>query len=194
MEAQLQVNLVSYRAFKHPWFGLPTRPPDIRSSSVHVDGIPVTIIYVSWNGDTQTAVWEFYGVNGNGTTYTLGRVSRRGFESKYEYRGFAARVFAEARSANGSGIGRSGIFETHITSSLAELEGEAMGEKEVDGGRDDTDEGQIIVSGWSHALEFVAGFTCGCLLFAILCAIILKYRWAVPGRDGIRYLPLENTK
>ncbi|ETS80051.1 hypothetical protein PFICI_07580 [Pestalotiopsis fici W106-1] len=42
----------SYRGFRFPWVGRPHEEP-----AIMVDGGSV---YVSWNGDTETATWKFY--------------------------------------------------------------------------------------------------------------------------------------
>jgi len=46
--------LVSYRAFKQPWSGLPSEPP-----ALAVERSPdTTVLYMSWNGATGVARWR----------------------------------------------------------------------------------------------------------------------------------------
>ncbi|CAG8978535.1 hypothetical protein HYALB_00012266 [Hymenoscyphus albidus] len=49
----------SYRGFRYNWTGIPTETPAIISLKERND----INIYVSWNGDTETKIWRFYGIN-----------------------------------------------------------------------------------------------------------------------------------
>lgn len=89
----------NYRAFKYQWTGLPTEEPAIvaeKSSSG-------TSVYVSWNGDTETAVWRFYAVTDRyGSRSFLGEVARDGFETAFFVEGHSYKhVAAEAISGRG---------------------------------------------------------------------------------------------
>jgi hypothetical protein len=69
----------NYRAFRYNWTGLPNEDPAI----VALESTKGTTIYVSWNGDTETAVWRFYATtDGFGSRHFLGQVDRKGFETK----------------------------------------------------------------------------------------------------------------
>jgi fibronectin type 3 domain-containing protein len=69
----------NYRAFRYNWTGLPNEDPAI----VALESTKGTNIYVSWNGDTETAVWRFYATtDGFGSRHFLGQVDRKGFETK----------------------------------------------------------------------------------------------------------------
>ena len=72
MEARIPIKLRSYRAFKHPWVGKPERPPDIYSEIVSAENSTLTVIYVSWNGDTQTVTWNFSQMDEGGNVKQLG--------------------------------------------------------------------------------------------------------------------------
>jgi hypothetical protein len=54
----------NYRAFRYNWTGLPNEEPAI----VSLKSREKTKVYVSWNGDTETERWEFYGATRGGTT------------------------------------------------------------------------------------------------------------------------------
>lgn len=69
----------NYRAFRYNWTGLPNEDPAIVSLE-NADG---TTVYVSWNGDTETALWRFYSeIDDFGSRQFLGEVKRESFETK----------------------------------------------------------------------------------------------------------------
>ncbi|KAF5123488.1 hypothetical protein E5D57_011401 [Metarhizium anisopliae] len=69
----------NYRAFRYNWTGLPSEDPAI----VALESNDGTAVYVSWNGDTETAVWRFYAETDEfGSRHFLGQVERRSFETK----------------------------------------------------------------------------------------------------------------
>lgn len=72
----------NYRGFRYNWTGTPNEAPaivallDERTSKTHV--------FVSWNGDTRTATWHFYGTDGRtGSRSYLGKAHRTGFETEF---------------------------------------------------------------------------------------------------------------
>ena len=68
----------SYRAFKCIWMGTPSEPPAV-VALMHGES---TMVYVSWNGDTETRVWRFYGRRGGeGEGELLEEAERSGFET-----------------------------------------------------------------------------------------------------------------
>lgn len=89
----------NYRAFRYNWTGLPTEEPAIVAEKTS-SGIE---IFVSWNGDTETAVWRFYAVtDGFGSREFLGEATRDGFETSFSLPGHSyQRLAAEAVSARG---------------------------------------------------------------------------------------------
>jgi hypothetical protein len=77
---KLGVGVENYRAFKFSWTGLPSEEPAVVALEGE-DG--ETTIYVSWNGDTETAVWRFFEVvDGFGSRSFLGEAKRKSFETK----------------------------------------------------------------------------------------------------------------
>ncbi|KJK80447.1 hypothetical protein H634G_04686 [Metarhizium anisopliae BRIP 53293] len=69
----------NYRAFRYNWTGLPSEDPAI----VALESNDGTAVYVSWNGDTETAVWRFYAeTDGFASRHFLGEVERKSFETK----------------------------------------------------------------------------------------------------------------
>jgi hypothetical protein len=75
----LNLGAENYRAFRYNWTGIPNEVPAI----VALEGKEGTAVYVSWNGDTETAAWRFYAGNSdeNGSRELLGEVERMSFET-----------------------------------------------------------------------------------------------------------------
>ncbi|KAJ5966686.1 hypothetical protein N7501_002934 [Penicillium viridicatum] len=89
----------NYRAFRHNWTGLPTEEPAIVAEKTSSG----TEVFVSWNGDTETAVWRFYAVtDAFGSREFLGEATRDGFETSFSLPGHSYQgLAAEAVSARG---------------------------------------------------------------------------------------------
>lgn len=69
----------NYRAFRYNWTGFPSEDPAI----VALESNDGTAVYVSWNGDTETAVWRFYAETDEfASRHFLGEVERKSFETK----------------------------------------------------------------------------------------------------------------
>ncbi|KAH6973440.1 ASST-domain-containing protein [Ilyonectria sp. MPI-CAGE-AT-0026] len=114
----------SYRGFRFPWNGFPNETPSIVSL---VDANGVTIIYVSWNGDTETTKWQFYAVPASCVSplkwfckpRLLGEAKRTGFETSFTVKdqSFSSRsqplvIYAEAFDARGRHlISTEGVLE-----------------------------------------------------------------------------------
>lgn len=97
----------NYRAFRYNWIGLPNEQPAIAARR---DPSGSTTVYVSWNGDTETAVWRFYAANdAHGSRRYLGEARRTGFETAFVVEQssgpgreqFVTGVAADAVSASG---------------------------------------------------------------------------------------------
>lgn len=83
----LGAGVQNYRAFRFNWTGLPREEPAIVALAAPDDGAAAaaatTTVYVSWNGDTETAAWRFFEVvDGRDSRSFLGEVERTGFETK----------------------------------------------------------------------------------------------------------------
>jgi hypothetical protein len=96
----------NYRGFKFNWTGVPNEEPAV----VALRHGESKVVYVSWNGDTETLVWRFWGVK-RGKRKLLGEEKRVGFETAFyvksggDWKGFVA----EAVGRNGKVLKRSGI-------------------------------------------------------------------------------------
>jgi hypothetical protein len=76
----LGLGVENYRAYKYNWTGLPNEDPAIVALA-NEDGSGTTV-YVSWNGDTETALWRFFEVtDAFGSRAFLGEVERTSFET-----------------------------------------------------------------------------------------------------------------
>lgn len=123
MEAQFKSHrFVTYRAYKFNFTGTPTEPPALK---IYVWGeapeTSTTVAYVSWNGATAVATWEFYradafnhGIDELAAENLLGSMEKKGFETVFQYTGYAAEVYAVARASDGKILGRSEVFVTIV--------------------------------------------------------------------------------
>ena len=107
----------SYRNYKFPWVGRPSQPPDVDSRGVdkHENAPLTTMIHVSWNGATDVKTWQLYKSTADGKVMQLlGSTLRQGFETAFNYNGFAAYVILEALDEHGVAIphGRSEVIKT----------------------------------------------------------------------------------
>jgi hypothetical protein len=95
----LDEGVQNYRAFRYNWTGLPTEEPAIIAEKTWSG----TAVHVSWNGDTETAIWRFYAITDRyGSRSFLGEAKRDGFETSFLLKGHSYRtVAADAVSARG---------------------------------------------------------------------------------------------
>jgi len=69
----------NYRGFRFNWTGIPNEEPAV--AALVKEGR--TKVYVSWNGDTETKVWRFFGVDEKGGEILLGEEARESFETSF---------------------------------------------------------------------------------------------------------------
>jgi arylsulfotransferase ASST len=69
----------SYRDLLFPWRGTPQRPPDLAVERSANTG--TTVVYASWNGDTQTAYWQVHVGDSPSRMRPIGIARRRAFET-----------------------------------------------------------------------------------------------------------------
>ncbi|CAI7646634.1 unnamed protein product [Penicillium manginii] len=75
-------NVQSYRGFKANWTAYPSEEPAVLALRF---GEKDAIVWVSWNGDTDTKTWRFYLIDQNsGENRLLGSSQRSGFETRFE--------------------------------------------------------------------------------------------------------------
>lgn len=104
----------SYRGYKFEFTGRPETPPDVVSSVFGTDETNlVTTFWVSWNGATDVAWWQFYArASEFDNPVLVGKTARSDFETMYIGSGFLDWVSAEAVDANGTVLGRSEVHRT----------------------------------------------------------------------------------
>ncbi|KGO40830.1 hypothetical protein PEX2_075120 [Penicillium expansum] len=106
----------TYRAYKSEFVGRPLTPPDV-VASVHgaSDTTLSTVIYVSWNGATDIATWNFYAqANSYGESVLIGSTNKTDFETSYTVDGYMDYIIAEAVDRNGNFMGRSSVHRSEI--------------------------------------------------------------------------------
>ncbi|KKY27491.1 hypothetical protein UCRPC4_g01086 [Phaeomoniella chlamydospora] len=127
--------MISYRSYKFNFTGTPSTPPSTKS---YVYGTSpktaTTVLYVSWNGATEVASWNFYGSSSSSSSSSksdtteeeeeeeeeeglfslLGNVAKSDFETMFMTNGYTPYIYAEALSTDGKAIGRSIIQASEI--------------------------------------------------------------------------------
>ncbi|KAJ5740627.1 hypothetical protein N7493_000499 [Penicillium malachiteum] len=106
-------NVHTYRAFRSNWTGISSEEPAVLALQSQSQGL---MMWVSWNGDTETKAWRFYlHENHSGQKIdVLGTEVRKGFETRFqldldgcleELQKYS--IVAEALNSAGDVIGRS---------------------------------------------------------------------------------------
>ncbi|NFE79393.1 hypothetical protein FC820_03130 [Clostridium sporogenes] len=97
---------LSYRAFKNEWVGLPLYPPRIAVDLV-CEG---AIVYVSWNGSTETVAWQVLaGSSRCNLSVVVNCMPRTGFETKIHVKSYGPYFQVNALDSCGEIIGKSRI-------------------------------------------------------------------------------------
>lgn len=104
----------NYRGFRSEWTGRPREVPAVAA----VKSDDEVSVFVSWNGDTEVALWRFYSQDGDKAEATtvrgLGKAERTSFETsltvpakELKYLGDKARIFAAGFAKDGTVLTRS---------------------------------------------------------------------------------------
>jgi len=113
----------SYRGFRSNWTGYPSEEPAIVALKSEDGKVSV---FVSWNGDTETALWRFYNDSGRGKL--LGKVERHSFETEFAFSGRdVVRVYAEAIDTAGKKLVRMATVKAQ-----KEVDGPSQGKDTAD--------------------------------------------------------------
>lgn len=106
----------TYRAYKSEFVGRPHYPPDVVASVYGTsDEDLTTIIYVSWNGATDIAGWDFYAkAFDRGKSVHIGHAKKSDFETMYIVDGYMDWITAEAVDADGNVLGTSKVHRSEI--------------------------------------------------------------------------------
>jgi hypothetical protein len=112
----------SYRLYKFNFTGSPTEPPALKTyaySSGSSVAAMVSVSYVSWNGATEVAKWNFYGSQDESAGFSMiGSAAKSGFETSYMSARYVRFTYAEAISADGRILGKSDIQRTILPNGL----------------------------------------------------------------------------
>ncbi|KAJ6036352.1 hypothetical protein N7540_000631 [Penicillium herquei] len=103
----------SYRGFRSNWTGTSSEEPAVLALKTKSQGL---MMWVSWNGDTETKTWRFYlqGSRSSQKANILGTLVRKGFETRFQsdldvslekFQKYF--IVAEALNSSGHVIGRS---------------------------------------------------------------------------------------
>lgn len=112
MEAQFTSPRYSnYRAYKFEFTGRPNTSPDLVASAYGTDEANiVTTIFVSWNGATDIAAWQFYAQASDfDAKVPIGQIKKTDFETMFIAQGFMDWISVEALDANGVVMGTSDV-------------------------------------------------------------------------------------
>lgn len=122
-EVLLSANFVStrfstYRAYKFEFTGRPSAPPDLVARVWGNDAKHLTTtFYVSWNGATDVAWWNFYAQASElGHAVFVGSVPRRDFETMFIAKGYLDWVSVEAVDDDGNVLGTSEVHRSETPS------------------------------------------------------------------------------
>lgn len=106
----------TYRAYKYNFTGIPSELPVSKAFVYGTTADTVTsVFYVSWNGATEVAHWNFYGNNTSSSEFSLvGTAKKSGFETSHMVSGFSQFIYAEAVSSTGHVLGKSLVVPTIV--------------------------------------------------------------------------------
>ncbi|KAJ5558708.1 hypothetical protein N7535_009413 [Penicillium sp. DV-2018c] len=108
----------TYRAYKGEFTGRPNTPPDLVASVYGTrEQDTTTLIYVSWNGATDVAQWNFYAqADEGGQSVLIGTTNKTDFETMFIADGYMDFVSAEAIDAEGNVLHTSEVKRTSTPS------------------------------------------------------------------------------
>lgn len=124
MDAKLVPEFLgTYRAYKFPFRGQPTQPPDVHSevfenrggNGAAGEGTVTTHVYVSWNGATEVDEWRLYRSDSSADNKELIATAKRSsFETLIMTEGFVSYIVVEAVDSWGHIMknGHSGVVMT----------------------------------------------------------------------------------
>ncbi|KAJ9254017.1 hypothetical protein DTO207G8_3878 [Paecilomyces variotii] len=117
MEARFTSDRYStYRAYKYDFHGRPAEPPALKAFVYGAKDTDVsTVIYVSWNGATDVASWNFFAqADAASPRVLIGNVPYAGFETMFIADGYMNWISAEPLDADGNPMGMSDVHESSV--------------------------------------------------------------------------------
>jgi hypothetical protein len=110
-------SVMNYRAFSYEWQSTPSNTKPNVYSYAQNDTASNTI-YVSWNGATTVATWNFYAADAIGEEFvSIGSMDKEGFETMFRADPFHQWVMAEAVGPDGTSLRSSSFQPTFVPSS-----------------------------------------------------------------------------
>lgn len=108
--------ICSYRSFKFDWHATPWYPPNMKVTTYESPTSRMsTHFYVSWNGATDVAKWNFYAQSSNKADPVLiGSVPKTEFETTFITEGYLDRVSVQAVLVDGTTLPRSALHRTEL--------------------------------------------------------------------------------
>jgi hypothetical protein len=110
LDAHLPYDLTFYRAFRHPWSGLPASPPSVLASMN--DTGEETIVHASWNGATGVSAWRVLAGARQGALRPRATLPASGFESSTTLPASYSYAQVQALDATGHVLGTSPVAKT----------------------------------------------------------------------------------
>ncbi|KAK4940296.1 hypothetical protein LTR28_009181, partial [Elasticomyces elasticus] len=115
--AARESNVMIYRSYKCAWTGHPLTKPALWAYSKMNSNITGIWYYVSWNGATEVASWNFYAAaNASGPWELVGNARKNGFETAAWFADVSTWSVAEALDAQGNPLQRSAVARTFVPS------------------------------------------------------------------------------
>lgn len=108
----------TYRSYKAEFIGRPLTPPAVVASVYGTSSTDIsTILYVSWNGATDVAGWNFYAqAYDRGDSVFIGHANKTDFETMYIVDGYMDWIVAEAVDKEGNSMMKSKVTRSDIPS------------------------------------------------------------------------------
>jgi hypothetical protein len=111
------ITAISYRVFSDNWESTPANTvPAVYSYAQTTQD--ANDIYVSWNGATTVAQWQYYGASqSSGPCEVIGTTAKVGFETSWRAPQYYAYVQVEALGSGGESLANSSMHMTFVPSS-----------------------------------------------------------------------------
>lgn len=108
--------VMNYRAFSFEWQSTPANTKPAVYSYAQNDTTP-NAIYVSWNGATTVATWNFYAADAIGDEFvSIGSTGKQGFETMFRADAFHRWVMVEAVGPDGTSLRNSSFQPAFVPS------------------------------------------------------------------------------
>jgi hypothetical protein len=107
-DARLGPDDIFYRAFRAPWSGTGQGQPSVVAER---RGAAATMVWASWNGDTQVQRWLVLAGGASGALKPAGTYPRTGFETTMQINGSPGRLAVAGLDSSGRRLGQSATID-----------------------------------------------------------------------------------